>query len=114
MNMYLQNQLRQTKTDLKDAEARHELQIDELRMEYERKIERQRKRVQNHEREDKRLRETFMKSLYKDQQKYEAVINKRKNLQNQLGGIQETEPTIMESDDELDTPLDLTKTREKR
>ena len=68
VNLYLENQLKQTQTDLKDLEAKNTLRIEELTIEYERKIERQRKRAQAQDREDKRLRDTFMKSLYKDQQ----------------------------------------------
>lgn len=109
LNLYLSNQLKQTQTDLKDLEAKNTLRIEELTIEYERKIERQRKRAQVQDREDKRLRDTFMKSLYKDQQKYDAVVDKRRNLQNQLEskllGITEYEQVIVENDESADSSI---------
>jgi len=109
VNLYLENQLKQTQTDLKDLEAKNTLRIEELTIEYERKIERQRKRAQAQDREDKRLRDTFMKSLYKDQQKYDAVVDRRRNLQNQLEskllGITEYEQVIVENDESADSSI---------
>eukprot|EP00494_Astrolonche_serrata_P029550 UN29817 len=63
--------------------------------------------------ENKRLRDNIMKSNINDQQKFSAVMNKTRSLQNKLVGIIESEKLVVNDDESSEMSESIGQLREQ-